>query len=181
MRAIPSATMSSNESPSDTETNNTGALRDRAPGSKNQTTRGTIKGFKAAVRAVTRRDPDAPKPQTRKRRSGGTEGRAPILRHRPRHYSERTARGRYEQLAPRGYELNEYATAGNLLCSAVQGIADIFADLNERLADVIYGRPGTYLNDPVDWLHLWDTSAGYDHSDYSVGFDTRSDHLSPGL
>jgi hypothetical protein len=53
--------------------------------------------FRAAVNAVVRRDPDAPKPETRRRQSGGTESGAPIMRAQLRR-TRPAARGRYAVL-----------------------------------------------------------------------------------
>jgi hypothetical protein len=75
------------------------------------------------------------------------------------------ARGRYERLAVPLDTPNEFARTANFLCSAAQGIADICADLNERLADVLHGHTG------LDWLQLWDNNAGYDQC--------LDDHCSP--
>jgi hypothetical protein len=116
--------------------------------------------FRAAAKAVTRRDPDAPKPEARKRRGGGTDSRVLFLRRRPHHVTEPAARGCYARLAvPTAEPANEFVRAANILCSIAQDIADMFTDLNERLAEVFHGK-GLYLSDnTLDWLNLWQDNA----------------------
>jgi hypothetical protein len=111
--------------------------------------------FKNAGKALTRRDPDIPKPQDRKRRSGGTDSRVLLIRRRPHHVAQPAARGHYARLAavPVAPQQNEFALAGKLLCSIAEDIADMFKDLNRRLAAIINGGP--YLSEAATG-DLWD-------------------------
>jgi len=74
------------------------------------------------------------------------------------------ARGRYERLAvpPCAVAPDEFSSAARSLCSIVEVIAAMFADLSERIADVCYGNTGLYLSDTCAWLQAWDNNAAYD-------------------
>ena len=72
----------------------TSAVRDTVEGSKNRTIKGL---FKAAIKAITQRDDDAPQPS--KRRRGEKEGGGPIMmRLFARPAGRPAARGRYAKL-----------------------------------------------------------------------------------
>jgi hypothetical protein len=80
------------------ENGSTFAVRDTAKGSKNRTIAGAIKAlFRKTAQLVSGRDDDEPRPQTRRRGRGETEGdlRKPMLRP-----SRAAARGRYAALQP---------------------------------------------------------------------------------
>ncbi len=80
------------------ENDRTDTVRDTVSGNKHQTI--SIKGlFKAAIKAITGRDDDAPQPEARKRRSGEKEGSGPLLRRLAARFAGRpAARGRYARL-----------------------------------------------------------------------------------
>ena len=78
-------------------TDSVGAISSIASGGRNQTIGGLIKALlKAAAKAITQRDPDAPQPKTKRRRRGGTESQGPLCVTR---FPQRiAARGRYAAL-----------------------------------------------------------------------------------
>jgi hypothetical protein len=79
---------------------NASVITELSPGGKDLTLVGLVKVlFKAVIKAITQRDPDAPQLKKKRRRSGGTESRAPlcVVRQFPQHIA---ARGRYARLQP---------------------------------------------------------------------------------
>jgi hypothetical protein len=126
----------------------TSAVRDTAGGSRNRT---TIKGlFKAALKAITQRDDDAPQPRTRRR--GEKEGGGPILmRLFPRPAGRPAARGRYATLR-----------AGAATPHLAQGGHEAQAAL--------------YLSDTLDWLKLWHDNADHWPDD---DFNAKQDRYFP--
>lgn len=89
---------------------------------------------------ITKRDPEELKPETRRRRGGG-EGRLLAMRIRLLHATKPAARGRYERLAIRHFPPeDEFASAARSLCNAIKAFQEMFADLNERLAEALYGH-----------------------------------------
>jgi hypothetical protein len=133
------------------ETGSTGAVRDIAPGSKHQTIAGAIKAlFKAAVKAVTQPNLDAPQPKTKRRRSGGTESRAPLIS-----VLRIAARGRYAGMRPAH-------RAAVKLRRAFTAAADDAA--LPEISDV--AEPGA--GNTLEWLTLWQQSEDFGH-----GFDNE--------
>lgn len=58
---------------------------------------------------------------------------------------------------------DEFARAANLLCGTLNAVADMFADLSERLAGVlVYGNTGLFLSDTMEWLQFWEHNASQD-------------------
>jgi hypothetical protein len=91
--------------------------------------------FKAAIKAITQRDDDAPQPQTRRRR-GENEGGGPILmRLFTRPAGRPAARGRYAIL--RGTAAQKSGASGQ------------------------EARAVLYLADTLDWLKLWQDNADH--------------------
>jgi hypothetical protein len=111
--------------------------------------------FKAAVKAIAQRDPDAPQPKKKRRRGGGTESRAPlgITCQLPQRIA---ARGRYATLQPK-VAAAPIARAGTVPeeCFSAGCALDAF--------DI--------------------TGFGYEQGFDCAGatFDAKSSHLSPGL
>jgi hypothetical protein len=137
------------------ENDSTGAVRDTAPGSKNRTITGTIKGlFRDAVNALTRRDEDEPQPPRRRR--GETEGDFRMLaRKAARRFDART-------------QFRKVAAA-----CAPRHVRTIFLSPEE------WGGPDAHLSTALDLLaHVNNDAAG---SGYGGGFDTSQNHISPRL
>ena len=128
----------------------TSADRASAEGSKNRTT--SIKGlFKAAIKAITHRDDDAPQPS--KRRRGEKEGGGPLLmRLFVRPAGRPAARGRYAKL-------QAGAAAQNSGASEQEAQAALL-----------------YLANTLDWLKLWQDNADHWPDD---DFSAKQDRYFP--
>jgi hypothetical protein len=123
--------------------------RASAEGSKNRT---TIKGlFKAAIKAITQRDDDAPQPQTRRRRGEKEGGGTIMVRLFARIAGRPAARGRY---------------------AALQGeaAAQHFAQSGHE------AQAALYLSDTLDWLKLWHDNADHWPDD---DFNAKQDRYFP--
>ena len=98
------------------------------------------------VKAITQRDPDAPRPQAKRRRAGGTESHAPLYQTRalPRRIA---ARGRYAALRSTK--------------AVVPALRHSFTDAADDAATQIYADTGLYLADTCAWLQAWENNADY--------------------
>jgi hypothetical protein len=118
--------------------------------------------FKAAVKAITRRDPDA-KPKTKQRRGERAGGGLIMLRQIAPATSSPAVRGRYAALQP-------------LRAAGGSGMAEsVAAQANGMTEDLQQADSA--------WDVFDITAMAYDHNFAEGGmpFDTKSDHLSPGL
>jgi hypothetical protein len=106
--------------------------------------------FRAAVKAVTRRDPEARSPPKSRRRSGEKAGGIPILLRRFSRAARPAACGRYAALQP----IREGGIPEDV--PHVESSWDVF-----DISSLAYEH-------------------GIDNQSFAA-FDTRSDHLSPGL
>jgi hypothetical protein len=140
------------------------AVRDTARGSKSQTIAGIIKAlFKAAADVFARRDPDAPKPEAKRRSRGESEsGGSPAIRHA----SKPAARGRYAALWSRPAD------------AVVAFLSEAFA-LLDPVSDPVAAAE-SYLSDTLDWMNPFgppdDFTAAVD-ADFAPPQDHHFPHL----
>lgn len=137
------------------ENDSTFAVRDTAEGSKNRTIAGAIESlFRSVAKAIIGRDEDEPQPETRRRRSGETEGdlRKPVVRSYLA--AKPAARGRYAALRPTKVEAAVFAPAD------------------------AYAGAGMCLADTLDWLNLWQDNAANDHW-FADDFSAKQDRYFP--
>ncbi|MGH7065502.1 MAG: hypothetical protein ACREET_15610 [Stellaceae bacterium] len=148
------------------ETNSTRAVRDTARGSKNRTSRDTIKRrFAAAGKAATRRD-EAAEPEARKKDKGDSDkGRAGMRRAFIGAQSLMRRRARPVVRALPRATPKPAAAAVALL----EGVSAILSDLAKDLAESLGFGPqdSAPVAETFEWLDLWQDNGG----DFAGDFD----------
>jgi len=171
----------------------TAAGRDPAAGSNNRTIRGTIKAvFQAAKAAITRRDPDAPKPAARKRR-GGSDSSAPlcVTPRQPQHGGKAAARGQYAALwraeeddRKAGEIADDFAAAAAVFCkSLASGCVELLTRMFESLGEAFSGAPDADGLFRISLVNQWgaDDEGGDFEMEEFVAPDSGANLISLGL
>jgi hypothetical protein len=130
---------------------------DRVATAGNKSQASLIQAIKAAIKAIVKRDPDAPQPKKKRRRSGGTESRAPVCVRHQLPQQRVAACGRYSKLQP--------------------SVAKVTTITSTRSV------PKEYFSAGCAWDVFDITGFSYEHgfAECDAGFDTRASYLSPGL
>ena len=172
MNESPGADMRSRRTPRDSELQDNIGRSAAAPGDIKahlKECRRQIKvQFKAAVQTVTKRDPEAPQPQTRQRRRGEKESGGTTLRVAPRSANKPTARGRFAALrgaqSPKSKMSRKFSRAAT-----------------DATEPEIEQQASLYLSDTLELLRFWEANAGA-HQWQDVDWSTvMQDHSFPQL